>query len=254
MENNLNNVRPATPPAEFQYEGLRSVLSRHRSGEFAAVKSERRRHLVAGLLLGVVLGLVIMVCSEIAALPEGAMDGLLLNAQIELANLRQSSEPQKKQTPTPQRPSHRARNHDARKEKARRAEDTHALAQISGPAVTNPAGIQIVPVKALRPFTLEVVDGDHRQNVLARHHAVHVEIAGPDSLGYQVYRESGSPTLRAIIDQAGRIEDAWLVSGPALPMETLRNVTTARYGPYLQNGAPVDMETLIVVNAAPNKN
>jgi protein TonB len=60
---------------------------------------------------------------------------------------------------------------------------------------------------------------------------------------------SGSVVLQAIISKDGRIEDLRVVQGdPLLTSAAMDAVKQWRYKPYLLNGQPVEVETIITVN------
>jgi protein TonB len=60
---------------------------------------------------------------------------------------------------------------------------------------------------------------------------------------------SGSVVLRAVISKDGSIEDLKAVQGdPLLTSAAIDAVKQWRYRPYLLNGQPVEVETIITVN------
>ncbi|HZP16854.1 MAG TPA: energy transducer TonB [Terriglobales bacterium] len=62
-------------------------------------------------------------------------------------------------------------------------------------------------------------------------------------------RTEGSVIIKAVISREGRIEQAEVMSGPALlAMAAMDAVRQWRYRPYVLNGEPVEVETEITVN------
>jgi protein TonB len=62
-------------------------------------------------------------------------------------------------------------------------------------------------------------------------------------------RIQGSVVIQATISKTGAIENARVVSGhPMLVQSALEAVKQARYRPYLLNGDPVEVETTVTVN------
>ena len=61
-------------------------------------------------------------------------------------------------------------------------------------------------------------------------------------------RVTGTVVLQATISKTGEVEDLRVVSGPAmLQQAALDAVKTWRYKPYLLNGQPVEIETVVNV-------
>jgi protein TonB len=59
----------------------------------------------------------------------------------------------------------------------------------------------------------------------------------------------GSVVLRAVIDRQGQIRELAVVKGPAdLTAAAIEAARNRRFQPYLQNGQPVETETLITVD------
>jgi len=62
-------------------------------------------------------------------------------------------------------------------------------------------------------------------------------------------RMEGTVIIQAIISKSGQIESAHVLTGPAmLQSAALEAVRTARYHPFLLNGAPTEVETTISIN------
>jgi len=62
-------------------------------------------------------------------------------------------------------------------------------------------------------------------------------------------RMEGTVIVQAIISKTGQIESAHVLTGPAmLQSAALEAVRTARYHPFLLNGAPTEVETTISIN------
>ena len=62
-------------------------------------------------------------------------------------------------------------------------------------------------------------------------------------------RTEGTVVVEAVISTTGRIENAHIISGPAvLQGSALQAVRAARYRPFLLNGAPTEVETTISIN------
>ncbi len=61
-------------------------------------------------------------------------------------------------------------------------------------------------------------------------------------------RTQGTVVIQAIIARDGRIESAYVLSGPPLlQAAALDAVRSARYHPYLLNGQPTEVETTISI-------
>ncbi len=64
---------------------------------------------------------------------------------------------------------------------------------------------------------------------------------------------NGSVVLRALIGIDGKVKDLKIVSGPqVLQQSVLDAVKTWRYRPYVLNGVPTEVDTVIVVNIRSN--
>jgi protein TonB len=62
-------------------------------------------------------------------------------------------------------------------------------------------------------------------------------------------RIQGAVLLQAVISKAGAIENLKVLAGhPMLVRAALEAVSQWRYRPYILNGEPVEVETLITVN------
>ncbi len=119
-----------------------------------------------------------------------------------------------------------------------------------------------------RPFNVEVVDSERRLEPRYTDRTVNLSVQGGRTQRVQVnpgemermatrpptvlVREGsvqGSVVLRAVIDRQGYIRELAVVRGPvdmtAAAIEAARHW---RFKPYLQNGRPVETETLITVD------
>jgi protein TonB len=77
------------------------------------------------------------------------------------------------------------------------------------------------------------------------------KISGPEPQ-YPVWarnaRISGEVVLRAIISKTGTVKDLAVLSGPsALRESALDAVGKWRYRPFLLNGKPIDVQTMVTV-------
>ncbi|SEG56909.1 outer membrane transport energization protein TonB [Bryocella elongata] len=120
------------------------------------------------------------------------------------------------------------------------------MAATSGPAVwaSSPAGssVSVRPAPAARSDRIAISGGVIAGMLLAPIVPVYPSIA-------KATRTEGTVVIEAVISTSGRIESAHAISGPAiLQAAALEAVRSARYKPYLLNGAPTEVQTTITVN------
>jgi protein TonB len=98
------------------------------------------------------------------------------------------------------------------------------------------------PPPRVAPQKVRVSSGVASGNLLSPIRPVYPQIA-------KQARIQGQVVIQATISKAGTIENARVVSGhPMLVQSALEAVKQARYKPYLLNGEPVEVETTVNVN------
>jgi hypothetical protein len=217
------------------------------------------RRLAVGSLFGFIVVMTLVVSAEIARLPDGAFAGLLLRAHIKMAEVMPAASGlvvEVEQGPpllsggrggSP----HKPRQH--RSSRTRQVASTEAIPDNSA----SPGHLQVLPIRPLHPFNVEVVSGGHRRLLSATSNAVQVDTSDSVSLlGFSGVQATASAlqasrrgaTLRALISAEGRVEDLWLVQGPPPSHAALSRVRQGRYRPFMLNGTPVEMEALIILD------
>jgi len=147
-------------------------------------------------------------------------------------------------------------------------------AQGTGSAELEPAATEGEPEELAaapappRPFNVEVVDSERRLEPRYTDRTVNLSVQGGRTQRVQVdpgslerlstrpptvlVREGsvqGSVVLRAVIDRQGYIRELAVVRGPAdMTAAAIEAARHWRFKPYLQNGKPVETETLITVD------
>ena len=92
-----------------------------------------------------------------------------------------------------------------------------------------------------QPAPIKVTPGKAEQNLLHKVEPVYPEMA-------KIARIQGDVLMRAVINQKGKIANLKALSGhPILIQAALDAVRQWEYKPFLLNGAPVEVETNIVV-------
>ena len=119
-----------------------------------------------------------------------------------------------------------------------------------------------------RPFNVEVVDSERRLEPRYTDRTVNLSVqegrkqrlpVEPGDLERMATRPptvlvregsvQGSVVLRAVIDRQGNIRELAVVRGPAdMTAAAIEAARHWRFKPYLQNGQPVETETLITVD------
>ncbi len=119
-----------------------------------------------------------------------------------------------------------------------------------------------------KPFDVEVVDSERRLEPRYTDRTVNLNLQGGRQQRVRVDPEAtegmarrpptvlsregslqGSVVLRAVIDRQGRIRELAVVRGPAdLIAAAIEAARHRSFQPYLQNGQPVETETLITVD------
>jgi hypothetical protein len=212
-------------------------------------------------LLSFVIPMVLLVCSEVRSAPEGAVEGLWLRTQIKIAELIPSRNSIIAEVE--QRPLSMTSVRHASKARTGKRHSSH-VSSASRPAEEPASGraaarVQVLPIRPLQPFVVEVVSGPQRRLVAARPSSVHVDILDEQSL----FETDGSPagsqagtspaTLRALISPEGRVEDLWLVRGPRPAPATLDLLRQARYRPLSVNGIAMETEAFIIMDVPPQE-
>ncbi len=232
--------------------------------ESEPARPSRARRFAVGALLGLVLALAFVVRSELRRMPDGAFAGLLLRAEIKATELMPaaSSSVVIEVEQRPLRMTHgvtasapRRRSHHRPRASSPRSARGHL--PVADPPTAGPGPFQLLPIRPLRPFNVEVVNGAHRRLLPGRPAGVRVDISDSESLLGTDRAAGASPagksTLRAIISPEGRVEDLWLVQGPRPTPAALSMIRQARYRPWLINGTPVEMEAFIILDGAPSE-
>ncbi len=134
-------------------------------------------------------------------------------------------------------------------------------------AQAEPGALAAAPAPP-RPFNVEVVDSARRLEPRYTDRTVNLSVQGGRGQRVQVdpgdleriatrpptvlVREGsvqGSVVLRAVIDRQGYIRELAVVRGPAdMTAAAIEAARHWRFKPYLQNGQPVETETLITVD------
>ncbi len=119
-----------------------------------------------------------------------------------------------------------------------------------------------------KPFNVEVVDSERRLEPRYTERTVNLSLQGgrqqrvpvdPGTMARMATRPptvlsregslQGSVVLRAVIDRQGHIRELAVVRGPAdMTAAAIEAARHWRFKPYLQNGQPVETETLITVD------
>ncbi len=119
-----------------------------------------------------------------------------------------------------------------------------------------------------RPFNVEVVDSERRLEPRYTDRTVNLSVQGgrtqrvpvdasnlermstrPPTVLVREGSVQGSVVLRAVIDRQGYIRELAVVRGPAdMAAAAIEAARHWRFKPYLQNGKPVETETLITVD------
>ncbi len=218
------------------------------------------RKLAVGGLIGFIIAMTLVVRAECLKLPDGALAGLVLRAQIGIAELLPRSSAilvEVEQRPLSAIHGSHALRTRARLPRHRRSSPSASGQQADLPATAGSSHLQVLPIRPLLPFNVEVVSGGRHRLLAARSSGVQVEI--PDAKSLLTPRDTepsaqpaGLPaTLRALISPEGRVEDLWLIRGVRPSPAALNTIRQGRYQPYLVNGTPVEMEALIILDQTP---
>jgi hypothetical protein len=196
-----------------------------------------------------------VVRSELAALPEYAFEGALLQARLSFASAVNGVLSTERTAASDVVFTHvNAVSKVTRRPRSNRARQ-HSNQEVA--SQTNDANSVLVraSVKPLRPFRVEVLDGHRRRVFESQPNGVNVDtnestssffVANPSNRSHS--HAEGSVVFRALIGKDGAPERLWKVSGPAgLTDEAMRIARGLQFGPYYQNGVPVEMEAIVTI-------
>ncbi len=239
-------------------------LLRLNTTESEPARPSKARRFAIGMLLGFIFAMAIVVRSELLRTPDGALAGLLLRSEIKIAELMPAAS-SSVVIEVEQRPlrmmTHGAAASAPRRRSHHLIRSTHRASgqqPVDNLQTAGPGHFQLLPIRPLRPFNVEVVNGAHRRLLPGRPAGVQVDITDSQSLLGPETTVGASPggnrpaTLRALISPEGRVEDLWLVQGPRPTPAALNMIRQARYRPWMINGTPVEMEAFIVMDGAPS--
>jgi hypothetical protein len=226
----------------------------------APVRSSAIRRFAVRVLVVFVIAMGLVVRAELRSLPEQAVEGLLLRAEIKLAEwMPGSSNIVVEVVQHPFSMTQQIHKSASRAGRHARNRSAHSAGRQSPNRVSPTIGlqVQVVPLRALRPFNVELVSGAHRRLLPTSQAATEIEIPDQQSLlpindGAAAASQAGhAPTrLRAIISSEGRVQDLRLLQGPLPSPAVLDLIRQAHYRPLMADGAPVETEALIILDSA----
>ncbi|MCI0355279.1 MAG: energy transducer TonB [Acidobacteria bacterium] len=257
----LGGYGSAPQADESEIKHLREITAGREQAEAPAPKRNRKAFLVLGLLV-VVLGLVWT--SNAFLLPTEIISDLFIEVDTAVAKFTHGNQ-SPVILPAAAEETQKPSDPKASKRRPRAAGGPSAARAGSGSAVeaveTEPE-VMATPPPTPKPFNVEVVDADRRVQPRYTNRTVNLNVEGglrqsdtgalatrPPSALAREGSVQGSVVLRAVIDRQGQIRELAVVRGPAdLTAAAIEAARHRRFQPNLQNGQPVETETLITVD------
>ncbi len=245
---------------ESEIKHLREITAGREQAEGPRPKGHRNAYILLALLL-IALGLVWS--GKAFVLPTETLSDLMIEVDTAVAKFTDGQ-----QTPViiPAAAEETEKPADAKNGKRRTR--TAGAPSSSGrmgnglePAIeSSEAGVMAEPPPPPKPFNVEVVDADRRVQPRYTNRTVNLNTQSsqpgtgnlttrPPTVLAREGSVQGSVVLRAVIDRQGQIRELAVVKGPAdLTAAAIEAARNRRFQPYLQDGRPVETETLITVD------
>ncbi|MGH9555344.1 MAG: energy transducer TonB [Terriglobales bacterium] len=257
----LGGYGSAQQSDESEIKRLREITAGREQAEAPAPKGKLNAFILLALLL-VALGLVWT--GKAFLLPTETISDLMIEVDTAVAKFTEGNQ-SPVVIPAAAEVTEKSSDPKAGKRRPRVTGGTPSTARGSAgsvPETAEPEPELAAAPQPPKPFNVEVVDADRRVQPRYTNRSVNLNVQGgqprvdagnlasrPPTVLAREANVQGSVVLRAVVDRQGQIRELAVVRGPAdLTAAAIEAARHWRFQPYLQNGQPVETETLITVD------